>query len=181
MRMTKRPTARILPWGILSVLTVLLFSYCLGREGGAPVSEASVEFNITPGKPDAPTERVKLTKQGNAYRLYTQRIDPQGQLLAAAEAELPAEAFERVWSIVQAQELTVFKPQAQQAKAYDFGERRLEMHWRLEGESGRQSHTTSWIQPLDNEYRIRPLVEMLGYLAATYTPQAPLYYFPSRK
>ena len=73
LRVTKRPTARILPWGILSILIVLIFSYCLGRDSGAPVSAASVEFAITPGKPEAPTERVKLTKQGNAYRLSSQR------------------------------------------------------------------------------------------------------------
>jgi hypothetical protein len=159
------------------LLVLLLFVYCcpVARAKDEAVPAAfEVSVVITPGKPGAPSEAIKLFWDGKQAALEVMRR-PQGSPVEEEKSELPEAEAREIWRIVIANELRSFQPNKSLGEVFDFGERRFEIA--VAPTMARRS--VLWDAPIVNEEKIEPLFKAMAGLAARYAKQVRLYYFPS--
>ena len=144
---------------------------------------ASVALAVTPGKPNAPTETVTLSRRGSDVHLRVERTNGE-RVIASATAALPLRDFETVWRLVQQRDLTTFVPETVDRAVYDFGERVLRIEWQVEravsDHAARTTdHRVAWTAPLASPRRIEALFHALEQLAARHAGDVALAYFRS--
>lgn len=141
-------------------------------------AQARVLMAITPGKPSASTESIKLMKQGSIYTIRLRRVDTYGKLLKEEEIELGRADFVSVWTIVEREGLTSFNPEEVKAQVADFGKHRFRVEFMSKEGAELKVHEVAWTQPLNNEASIASLISQLGQLAQKYAKKTQLFYFP---
>jgi hypothetical protein len=147
------------------------------------LTELRVVATITPGKPDAPTEKISLTSSntttGVTWYLHVIRQDAQGKLLKEGSAFVAQPAVAAVWNAIESGKVRMLRPQPVTQQAFDFGERSLSLQWRAQkGEVS--THSISWDHPLAaaQEAALKSLLSELGRLARQEIPTVVLSYFP---
>lgn len=140
--------------------------------------EAAILVEITPGKPDAPTEIVEVIRAPSAVHLRVRRQAANGAVLSQAETTLDLRDFSALWAVVDKHRLKEFVPQERaQAQVADFGVRRCRISWRTEAEETPRIHEVEWSRPLTNRQNFRPLIAELKSLLSRQAPEFTLYYF----
>lgn len=147
------------------------------RAPGEDVVVVAIVVEITPGKPGAPTERVRVEKRHASTTVRAERVDDAGKVTQAQEAPIPASDFQSVWDIVEREDLKTFRPQETGGRVFDFGERRLRLEWQSNRDATPTVHEVVWIKPLANERKIARLITRLTELAQRHAPRVPLAYF----
>jgi hypothetical protein len=144
---------------------------------GDEVVLAAIVVEITPGKPGAPTERVRVEKRNASTTLRAERVDGSGKVSQQQEAPIPVTDFQSAWEIVEREDLKTFRPQETGGRVFDFGERRLRLEWQSTRDARPMVHEAVWIKPLTNDRKIARLITRLTELALRHAPRVPLAYF----
>lgn len=158
----------------LFVLAVPLLLSCGQVE--MPI-EASILVEVTPGKPDAPTETIEVTHGPKAQRLTCIRRAADGHVISSAEDVVSRQDVARLWDIVERHRLMNFTPRETSELPDDFGDRRLRLVWRLDGEPESRTIDVSWQREIENRSVVEPLLRELATLA--HRAGIELYYFPA--
>lgn len=131
-------------------------------------------YEITPGKPGAPTERIEVawSDEASNVRLIRQQDD---KVLEMETHAIPRSAAAQTWKLVQRFKLIEFKPKSTK-RAFDFGLHRFQIQWQEDDETKRAA--VSWTQPLDNGAGPDKLAKALSSLAAKHAKKWKSFYFP---
>jgi hypothetical protein len=135
-------------------------------------------MSITPGKPGAPTEVVKVLWTGKEAALEVTR-DEGGDNPKRVKVRLPENELSKIWQIVTANELRSFEPNESSGEVFDFGERRFEIAVATSANESMTRHSLSWEKPISNGAKVEPLIREMSRLAAQYGKSVQLYYFPN--
>jgi len=169
------------------LLSWLLFTACAAQSGPSiaftDLKELGVVAAITPGKPDAPTEKISLITSNSAggvvWHLTVARLSPAGETLKSGSATVPTAEVEGLWRIIEKGKLRSLRLELLDGQVFDFGKRSLHFEWRpASGDPGVRD--SSWEKPLiaDHEKLIDPLFRDLSRLARHKVPTVSLAYFP---
>lgn len=174
---------RLLRRGRLCWLILVLPVACRGGEGGAEAKAPArvvVEMAITPGKPGAPTESIRIASM-NGVATVTSMRDSGAQGREEETATLPAAVFARFWREVTRSKAAAFVPKPAAGETFDFGVRRLSIDTRANagaGDTGGAPKAIQWERPLANEDQVKPLFATGAKIAREHCKKIPLHYFP---
>ena len=182
---TARAAGRLARWSLVVGTLLVGHTACQvsaqqARSMSAPGDDvvlAAIVVEITPGKPGAPTERVRVEKRNASTTLRAERVDGSGTVSQQQEAPIPASDFQSAWEIVEREDLRTFHPQEAGGRVFDFGERRLRLEWQSTRDGRPMVHEVVWTKPLTNERTIARLITKLTELAQRHAPRVPLAYF----
>jgi len=137
----------------------------------------SIKLELTPGKPNAPTETVEVARKESKDVVTVVRAQV-GEPPVQDTAAIDTATVERIWHIVVHNHLSTFQPDtSREPSVADFGQRRLIISFEKRGSTESVVHEVSWTAPPANNSAIEPLFKELGALAKTTSQAVRLYYF----
>lgn len=110
--------------------------------------EGAIIFEVAGGEPGAPEEKLSLTLQGEEASLMAVISGPGPGRVRQERVAIAADSFWGLWQVIEEQRLRGWLPEQEPEVAFDYGERRLRIEWRVPSIAKMQIHDVAWSGPI---------------------------------